>query len=151
MEGVPLASNPLVRKVFLVVVAVSVLGALLFLWQATFDDAPRQHRSAAPQEPVRSTTTAAPAAEPVLPVKNGIARAPDFEEETPRSFWIGRAVRAGTIWINCFMDGHAELPFGGYQQSGLGRELGRFSIDEFTELKTVQLHLGPRTGWWHRP
>ena len=67
------------------------------------------------------------------------------------AFQVTRSVRAGTVWINCFMDGYPELPFGGYKESGLGRELGRFSLDEFTELKTVQLHLGPRTNWWHRP
>ena len=64
------------------------------------------------------------------------------------AFEVSRRVRAGTIWINCFMDGYPELPFGGYRDSGLGRELGRFSVDEFTELKTVQLHLGaPPRSW----
>src|SRR6201997_3323737 len=61
---------------------------------------------------------------------------------------VSRGVRAGTIWVNTFMDGYSELPFGGYKESGLGRELGRFAIEEFTELKTVQVHLGPRTSWW---
>ncbi len=61
---------------------------------------------------------------------------------------VGRSVRAGTVWVNTFMDGYAELPFGGYKESGLGRELSRFAIDEFTELKTIQVHLGPRTSWW---
>jgi betaine-aldehyde dehydrogenase len=60
-------------------------------------------------------------------------------------------VRAGTVWINTFMEGPAELPFGGYKESGLGRELGRSAIEEFTDLKTIQLHLGPRTGWWVKP
>ncbi|MEQ8673581.1 MAG: aldehyde dehydrogenase family protein [Aggregatilineales bacterium] len=64
------------------------------------------------------------------------------------AFSAARRIRAGTIWINSFMDGYPELSFGGYRESGLGRELGRFAIDEFTELKTIQLHLGPRTGWW---
>ena len=64
------------------------------------------------------------------------------------AFQVARRVRAGTIWINCFMDGYAELPFGGYRESGLGRELGRFSVDEFCELKTVQLHLGPHGSTW---
>ena len=76
-----------------------------------------------------------------------------FTRESPidNAFQISRDVRAGTIWVNTFMDGYPELLFGGYKESGLGRELGRFAIDEFTELKTVQLHLGPRTNWWHRP
>lgn len=64
------------------------------------------------------------------------------------AFQVSRGIRAGTVWINCFMDGYPELPFGGYRESGLGRELGRFSIDEFTELKTIQLHLGPHTHSW---
>lgn len=67
------------------------------------------------------------------------------------AFRVSRGIRAGTIWVNTFMDGYPELPFGGYAQSGLGRELGRHAIEEFTELKTVQLHLGPRTAWWHVP
>ena len=61
---------------------------------------------------------------------------------------MSRAIHAGTIWINTFLDGYPELPFGGYKESGLGREFGRFSIDAFTELKSVQMHLGPRTSWW---
>ena len=68
-----------------------------------------------------------------------------------QAFKVTRGIRAGTIWINTYMDGYPELPFGGYKESGLGRELGRFTLDEFSELKTVQLHLGPRTNWWHQP
>ena len=61
---------------------------------------------------------------------------------------MSRAIRAGTIWVNTFLDGYPELPFGGYKESGIGREFGRFSLDAFTELKSVQMHLGPRTSWW---
>jgi acyl-CoA reductase-like NAD-dependent aldehyde dehydrogenase len=61
---------------------------------------------------------------------------------------IGRRVRAGTIWMNTFMDGAAELPFGGYRQSGLGRELGRHAVEDYTETKTLNMHIGRRTGWW---
>ena len=63
---------------------------------------------------------------------------------------LGRSVRAGTVWVNSFMDGYPELPFGGYKASGLGRELGRDAVAEFTELKTLQLHIGPRTSWGSR-
>ncbi|MEQ9812106.1 MAG: aldehyde dehydrogenase family protein [Azospirillaceae bacterium] len=61
---------------------------------------------------------------------------------------VARGVRTGTVWVNTFMDGHSELPFGGYKQSGLGRELGRHAVTDYTETKTVQIHRGPRTNWW---
>ncbi|WP_159948967.1 aldehyde dehydrogenase family protein [Rhizobium sp. 18065] len=61
---------------------------------------------------------------------------------------IGRNVRAGTVWMNTFMDGASELPFGGYKQSGLGRELGRHAVEDYTETKTLNMHIGNRTNWW---
>jgi acyl-CoA reductase-like NAD-dependent aldehyde dehydrogenase len=61
---------------------------------------------------------------------------------------IARGVRTGTVWVNTFMDGHPELPFGGYKQSGIGRELGKRAVEDYTEEKTIQFHRGPRTGWW---
>ena len=61
---------------------------------------------------------------------------------------IGRKVRAGTIWMNTFMDGTPELPFGGFRQSGLGRELGKHAVEDYTETKTLNMHIGRRTGWW---
>ena len=63
---------------------------------------------------------------------------------------VAREVRAGTIWINTFMDGAAELPFGGMKQSGLGRELGRHAVEDFTESKTLNIHSGPRSNMWVR-
>lgn len=59
-----------------------------------------------------------------------------------------RRTRAGTVWVNCFMDGFPELSFGGYGESGLGREVGRHAIEAFTELKSVVLHTGPRRNPW---
>ncbi len=61
---------------------------------------------------------------------------------------VGRGVKAGTVWVNTFMDGTPELPFGGYRQSGLGRELGRNAVKDYTEEKTLHIHTGPRTSWW---
>ena len=55
---------------------------------------------------------------------------------------FARAARAGTIWTNTWMDGFAELPFGGVKESGQGRELGRYGLDEFLEVKTVQMRIG---------
>ena len=59
-----------------------------------------------------------------------------------------RRIRAGTVWVNTFLEGYPELPFGGFKESGQGREVGRFAIEEFTELKTIQFHIGKRTSWW---
>jgi betaine-aldehyde dehydrogenase len=61
---------------------------------------------------------------------------------------FARKARAGTVWVNCFMDGFPELSFGGYGESGIGRELGRHAIDAFTELKTVTIHTGGRPNLW---
>lgn len=61
---------------------------------------------------------------------------------------VARNVRTGTVWVNTFMEGYPELPFGGYKQSGVGRELGKRAVEDYTEEKTIQFHRGPRTGWW---
>jgi betaine-aldehyde dehydrogenase len=68
-----------------------------------------------------------------------------------RCLTLGRRVRAGTVWMNTFMDGFPELPFGGYGQSGLGRELGRGAVEDYTETKTLHMHHGARTAWWTAP
>jgi phenylacetaldehyde dehydrogenase len=47
------------------------------------------------------------------------------------------AIHAGTVWINCYNIFDAALPFGGYKQSGWGREMGREAIEIYTEVKSV--------------
>ena len=61
---------------------------------------------------------------------------------------VARGLRAGTVWVNNWLAGYNELSFGGYKQSGLGRELGRAAVEEYTEPKTVQMHYGKRRPWW---
>jgi betaine-aldehyde dehydrogenase len=59
-----------------------------------------------------------------------------------------RATRAGTVWVNCWMDGFPEISFGGYGASGLGRELGRTAIDEYIEYKSTVIRTGaPAPSW----
>ena len=59
---------------------------------------------------------------------------------------VGRDLSAGTVWVNTWMDGFAEMPFGGVRDSGIGRERGPEAIDEFTE-KSILLHRGPLRMW----
>ena len=50
---------------------------------------------------------------------------------------VGGKLRAGTVWLNTWHADDVTLPRGGYKQSGWGRELGSFGLDDYTELKTV--------------
>lgn len=55
---------------------------------------------------------------------------------------MARQVKAGTVWVNCFFVRDLRLPFGGYKESGLGREGGEYSYEFFTESKAVVMQLG---------
>src|SRR6202171_2004704 len=50
---------------------------------------------------------------------------------------IASLLRAGTVWINCYNVFDAALPFGGYKQSGWGREMGHEVLEQYTEVKAV--------------
>jgi aldehyde dehydrogenase (NAD+) len=54
---------------------------------------------------------------------------------------IANSVRAGTVWVNCYDVFDAAAPFGGFKQSGLGRELGEYGLQQYTEVKTVTIKL----------
>jgi acyl-CoA reductase-like NAD-dependent aldehyde dehydrogenase len=58
-----------------------------------------------------------------------------------RAVEISGQLRAGTVWINNWHQIDPALPFGGYKQSGLGRELGEHSLDDYTETKHVHIDL----------
>jgi aminomuconate-semialdehyde/2-hydroxymuconate-6-semialdehyde dehydrogenase len=64
-----------------------------------------------------------------------------FTESLGRAHRVAAAVRAGTIWVNCFFVRDPRAPFGGYRDSGVGREGGRYSRDFFTEAKAVVTQL----------
>jgi len=51
-------------------------------------------------------------------------------------------IKAGTVWVNCHSMLDSSLPFGGYKQSGFGRELGRAAIDQHLEIKSVLINIG---------
>ena len=61
---------------------------------------------------------------------------------------FARAVRAGTVWTNTWMDGFPEVTFGGMKQSGQGREIGRYGLEEFLEIKSLVMRIGRTRANW---
>ena len=55
---------------------------------------------------------------------------------------VGRAVRAGTVWVNAFLIRDLTAPFGGTGISGIGREGGDYALDFYSDLKTLQIREG---------
>jgi betaine-aldehyde dehydrogenase len=68
--------------------------------------------------------------------------------DTSSALKAARKLEAGTVWINTYLDGPAELPFGGIGASGIGREVGRIGCEEFMDIKTVQLRSGGYQPRW---
>jgi 4-(gamma-glutamylamino)butanal dehydrogenase len=54
---------------------------------------------------------------------------------------VSRALRAGTVWVNCYEEGDLTVPFGGMKQSGNGRDKSAHALEKYTELKTTWIQL----------
>jgi len=67
-----------------------------------------------------------------------------FTQNLNRAIETGHRLQAGTVWINCVNQLHAQVPFGGYKQSGIGRELGEYALSNYTNVKAVHINLGHR-------
>jgi acyl-CoA reductase-like NAD-dependent aldehyde dehydrogenase len=68
-----------------------------------------------------------------------------WTRDLQRAHRVAHAIRAGSIWINCYRVVAPSAPFGGYKLSGVGRENGLGSLEEYTEVKTVWLELSGET------
>jgi phenylacetaldehyde dehydrogenase len=83
-------------------------------------------------------------AEEIPPVANetryGLA-ASIWTRDTSKGLRLAKALNAGAVWVNCFGVFDPNLPFGGFKQSGWGRELGQEGVEAFTELKAVTIKL----------
>jgi len=55
---------------------------------------------------------------------------------------VSNALKAGTVWVNTYNTLHWQLPFGGFKESGIGRELGEVALDNYLQTKTVSIRLG---------
>nr|WP_298372358.1 betaine-aldehyde dehydrogenase [uncultured Halomonas sp.] len=66
-----------------------------------------------------------------------------FSEGLNRAHRVIHRLEAGICWINTWGDSPAEMPVGGYKQSGIGRENGLSSLEHYTQIKSVQVEMGP--------
>jgi betaine-aldehyde dehydrogenase len=72
-----------------------------------------------------------------------------FTNDIARGMRVIRALRAGITWVNAYHPTFAQAPWGGYKQSGIGRELGSFGLDEYLETKQININLTPGpVGWF---
>jgi len=79
-----------------------------------------------------------------------IRRANDSEYGLAAGVWttdlrkahrVAHALQAGTVWVNCYNVFDANVPFGGYKQSGFGREMGHYALELYTEVKAVWVNI----------
>lgn len=71
--------------------------------------------------------------------KYGLAAAV-FTKDLGKAHKIANKVRAGTVWVNCYDVLDSAIPFGGFKQSGVGRELGEYGLQNYLEIKTVTIN-----------
>ncbi len=65
-----------------------------------------------------------------------------------KAYRMAKRLRVGTLWINDYNAAFPQAPWGGYKSSGIGRELSRAGLDEFTELKHIYLNTEPAPLNW---
>jgi aldehyde dehydrogenase (NAD+) len=87
---------------------------------------------------------------PFKSIEDGLAQGNDTTYGLAAAVWTrdvakalraARAIRAGTVWVNAYNLFDAALPFGGFKESGFGREMGSVGLDHYTEVKTVWVDL----------
>jgi aldehyde dehydrogenase (NAD+) len=64
-----------------------------------------------------------------------------WTRDIKKALAVSNSVRAGTVWVNCYNVLDTRAPFGGFKQSGIGRELGEYGLQQYTEIKTVTVKL----------
>src|SRR6187397_2803956 len=65
-----------------------------------------------------------------------------WTRDIKKAHYVASKVKAGTVWINTYNVYDTAAPFGGYKQSGFGREMSRYALDYYTQVKTVWVDLG---------
>jgi betaine-aldehyde dehydrogenase len=72
-----------------------------------------------------------------------------FTTDGARGLRVMKEIRAGITWINCYNPTFNEAPWGGYKMSGYGRELGIHGLEEYQEIKQVNISLNPGAIGWY--
>jgi betaine-aldehyde dehydrogenase len=66
-----------------------------------------------------------------------------------RAMRVVKQLRAGIVWVNHMQPTYVEAPWGGYKQSGIGRELGKWGVDEYLNVKQVYINLSEQPIGWY--
>jgi hypothetical protein len=66
-----------------------------------------------------------------------------FTQNLSRAHTVAGKLKAGTIWVNCYNELHPQIPFGGFKESGIGRELGEYALENYTEVSVPLSDLDP--------
>ncbi|RWX34100.1 aldehyde dehydrogenase family protein [Rhizobium leguminosarum] len=75
-----------------------------------------------------------------------------MSKDDARAERVAAAFRAGIVWINCSQPTFTEAPWGGYKESGIGRELGRWGLDNYLETKQITRFASEDPwGWYIKP
>ena len=64
-----------------------------------------------------------------------------WTQDVKKAHYVANELKAGTVWVNCYNAFDAASPFGGYKQSVIGREMGSYALDNYTEVKSVWINL----------
>jgi betaine-aldehyde dehydrogenase len=72
-----------------------------------------------------------------------------MSEDTALTERVAAALRAGIVWINCSQPTFSEAPWGGYKQSGIGRELGRWGLNNYLETKQITRFVDEKPWAWY--
>ncbi|KAM9810281.1 aldehyde dehydrogenase 1A1-like [Neosynchiropus ocellatus] len=64
-----------------------------------------------------------------------------FTSNIDRALRVSSALQAGMVWVNCYNAMNVQCPFGGFKMSGNGRELGKYALQEYTEVKAVTIKI----------
>jgi aldehyde dehydrogenase (NAD+) len=67
-----------------------------------------------------------------------------YTRDIDRAIRVAHSIEAGTAWINCHHSTESSVPFGGFKQSGIGRELGEYALEHYTNVKAVHVNIGNR-------